>query len=396
MHPRPLPANHARHDPRSFRHGIRNLALLIMVSSFLSGCGLLFGGDDAATGSATPGWRRDLPTTTANKTVEDVAVTPSSGPATTSHPTSSASNPRPTPTIQLKARQCAGLELAPEATAQSPFLSETSGVVASAVHPEVLWAHNDSGSRAAVVAVGLDGTNLGAFALPLESSFDIEDIALVDGMLYLADIGDNDQIRTEIAIYRFAEPDPSIAVPIEEVETIRVHYPDGAHDAEAFLVDPLSGQMILIDKTFAISVGAANGGLLAPTPATVWVASPPFGSEVTLEPGGTIALDQLAALTSARAATGLAGQLGVGGLATGADIRADGRLVALRTYDTVWLFERSLGQSVADALSGQPCEAPTRPEEQGEAVGFLADGSRGFVTIAEGTTPSINITIEQG
>ncbi|MCP5033676.1 MAG: hypothetical protein GY939_17900 [Actinomycetia bacterium] len=390
---RPVLDSRHRHRAQSRPPARPSLALLIVVSSFLSGCGIFFGGDDVAD-SETPGWRRDL-TTTSTTPAEVVAVTTSTGATTTSMPTSSPSSSGPTASLQLRAKQCAGLELAEETTAQSPFLSETSGVVSSATHPGVLWAHNDSGSRAAVVAVGVDGANLGAFALPLDSSVDIEDIALVDGMLYLADIGDNDQIRSEIAIYRFAEPDPSSPSPISEVETIRARYPDGAHDAEAFLIDPLSGQMIIIDKTFAISAGAGGGGLLAPNPATVWVASPPFGSEVTLEQAGTIALDQLATLTSAPAATSLAGQLGVGGLATGADVRADGELIAVRTYDTVWLFERSPGQSVADALAGQPCEAPTRPEEQGEAVGFLGDTSRAFVTIAEGRAPTINITTEQ-
>ncbi|MCP4226932.1 MAG: hypothetical protein GY773_26620, partial [Actinomycetia bacterium] len=285
---RPVLDSRHRHRAQSRPPARPSLALLIVVSSFLSGCGIFFGGDDVAD-SETPGWRRDL-TTTSTTPAEVVAVTTSTGATTTSMPTSSPSSSRPTASVQLRAKQCAGLELAEETTAQSPFLSETSGVVSSATHPGVLWAHNDSGSRAAVVAVGVDGANLGAFALPLDSSVDIEDIALVDGMLYLADIGDNDQIRSEVAIYRFAEPDPSSPSPISEVETIRAHYPDGAHDAESFLIDPLSGQMSIIDKTFASSAGAGGGGLLAPGPAAVWVASPAVGSEVTLEQAGTSAL----------------------------------------------------------------------------------------------------------
>jgi hypothetical protein len=50
---------------------------------------------------------------------------------------------------------------------------------------------------------------------------------------------------------------------------------------------------------------------------------------------------------------------------------------------------------VAQALVGQPCEPPTRPEDQGEAVGFLDGTSRAFVTMAEGTDPTINLTVEQ-
>lgn len=369
------------------------MVITIVLTMFLGGCGIFSGGDDATADTEVPSWRRNLPTTstTASDTgpaedpIESTTTTDSSRPTSASPAKSS---------VPLVSKPCLGLEVAEGVVAESPFLSEASGVVASSAHPDLLWTHNDSGSRAAVVAIGTDGTNLGAFALPIESSFDIEDIALVDGMLYLADIGDNDQVRSEIAIYRFAEPDPSSPTPIEEVETIRVHYPDGAHDAEAFLIDPLSGQMIIIDKTFALDP-TSPAGPLAPAPASVWVASPPFGPNVELEEGAILSVDQLASLASAPPATGLVGQLGIGGLATGADIRSDGELVAIRTYDTVWLFEREPDQTVARALVGQPCEAPTRPEEQGEAVGFLDGSSRAFVTIAEGTDPTINLTVEQ-
>lgn len=290
---------------------------------------------------------------------------------------------------------CPGLEATAGPTMATTRLSETSGVVASQDHPGVVWAHNDSGHQPVVVASDLDGHEVGAFLLPLADTVDIEDIALHQGMLYLADIGDNDQVRPEVAIYRFPEPDPSGNEGVNEVETFRLRYPDGPHDAEAFLVDPGTGELVIVDKTFGVAADLSEG-LLAAAPATVWVASPPFGPEVELVPAGTVWLDQLDQAATAPPVGGLVGQLGIGGLATGADIRADGTLVAVRTYDSAWLFPRSPDQSVAEALGGEPCEAPTMVEEQGEAIAFLDATTRSFVTVAEGTHPTINFTTEQG
>jgi hypothetical protein len=295
----------------------------------------------------------------------------------------------------LTPETCAGLSAASGASVSGPYLSETSGVVASLNHPGVLWAHNDSGSSPIVVATDLAGNDLGAFLLPLESSVDIEGIGLLDGFLYLADIGDNDQRRTEIAVYRFAEPEPGGSNGVAQVETIRLRYPDGPHDAEAFLVDPASGQLVIVDKTFTIGTDLSLGPLAA-APATVWVASPPFGPQMELQRAGTVPLDQLDKVTTAPTVEGLVGQLGIGGLATAVDIRPDGAMIALRTYRTVWLFERGPGQSIAEALIGEPCEAPTIVEEQGEAIAFVDGATRQFVTIAEGIHPTINITTEQG
>ncbi|MDH3683576.1 MAG: hypothetical protein OEV40_26960 [Acidimicrobiia bacterium] len=90
-------------------------------------------------------------------------------------------------------------------------------------------------------------------------------------------------------------------------------------------------------------------------------------------------------------ADALPAQLGLGGLATGADVRADGAVIAVRTYATVWLFARAEGQTIADALGSVPCEAPTRPEAQGEAIAFVADGTNGFMTVSEGRNPDLNL-----
>ena len=299
---------------------------------------------------------------------------------------------------------CDGLAVRRAGTVANPELFEASGIVASRQYPGVFWAHNDSGSRPALFGIGREGEDLGSFPLPDTDGFDIEDIALLDGRVYLADIGDNNEVRDSVFVYAFDEPNPESAEGIGPVTTIELVYPDGPHDAEGFFVDPISGELAIVDKSFRFG-GAST--LLSPAPGRIFTAplpdsSTPPGQPIELYQAGTVALDRLSLEASATGPEdALFTQLGLGGLATGASIRADGRAIALRTYATVWLFERTDDQSVAEALAGTPCEAPTLAEEQGEAVGFLADETSnpsqaaGFVTVSEGANPGLNLSEPQ-
>jgi hypothetical protein len=61
----------------------------------------------------------------------------------------------------------------------------------------------------------------------------------------------------------------------------------------------------------------------------------------------------------------------------------------VRTYGTIWLWDRAEGQSVAEALAGEPCEGPSEVEPQGEAIAFTSDG-RGYVTASEGASVPVH------
>jgi hypothetical protein len=78
---------------------------------------------------------------------------------------------------------------------------------------------------------------------------------------------------------------------------------------------------------------------------------------------------------------------GFGGVPTGGDVSADGSLVAVRTYEAIWLWPRRDGQRVADALTGLPCSVPSPDEAQGEAVAFSGDA---LVTLGEGVGRAIH------
>lgn len=297
-------------------------------------------------------------TTTAAPTTETPTTAPTTAAPTTAPPVD--------PALAL----CVGAELAvPPPVVANATLNEISGLAASRTHDGVLWAHNDSGGAASVYGIGTDGADLGTWTLTGATNRDWEDMAIGPGpdpeadSLYLADIGDNLQARADIVIYRVPEPDPSAgSAAMASPDKLTITYPDGAHDAEALLVDPLTGDLIIVDKEWSggpTLVYRAPGDLAA-------------GSTTVLESVGYLDLGPY------------------GQLATGGDISVDGSVVALRTYSHVLFWWRQPGATVAETLqSSAPCEAPVANEAQGETVALLPAGD-GYVTISEGVNPPLN------
>src|SRR5262249_36545491 len=137
------------------------------------------------------------------------------------------------------------------ATIKEKTISESSGLVASRQNPGAYWTHNDSGDGPFIYSINTRGEPLGIFRVNGAHARDWEDISIGPGpkldksYLYIGDIGDNNDLRANIVIYRVEEPEltpdtraltkakPGTTVP---AEVIRLQYPDGAHDAEALLV----------------------------------------------------------------------------------------------------------------------------------------------------------------
>jgi hypothetical protein len=255
------------------------------------------------------------------------------------------------------------------ATVAAEDLTETSGIAASRQSDGVVWAHNDSGGEPEVFAIGPDGSDRGRVRLDGAEAFDWEDMALGAGPggadhLYLGDIGDNDAVRDEVVVYRLAEPAvPAGGLPAgttAAAEVLTLTYADGPRDAETLLADPSTGDLFVVGKTWdAGSVGV-------------------YRIPADAAPGNPVAMERVGEVPA------LAGEM-----VTGGDVSVDGSLVALRTYFGVQVWDRGPGQTVADALAGEPCEAPAPLEVQGEALAFTPDG-RGYVTIAEGGSPRVH------
>jgi hypothetical protein len=227
--------------------------------------------------------------------------------------------------------------------------TELSGLVLSG---SVLWTHNDSGGLPQLLALGLDGRLRGKLGLIGAENFDWEDIAAANGHLYVGDIGDNLAQRSEIVVYRVS---PRSLSGWTQAERIKLRYPDGAHDAEALLVDPSSRELLVVTKSLsgraAVYVAPRGGGTMRP---------------------------------AARVRLGNALQV------TAGDVSADGRTVVLRTYDRVFVWTRRRGESLAALFRRRPCvaHADLLVEGQGESVALTRDG-RAFYTVPEGRRPPL-------
>jgi hypothetical protein len=271
-----------------------------------------------------------------------------------------AATPRPALCATLRAR-VTGRVTAPGAT-------ELSGLALSRTQAGVLWAHNDSGDRARVLALTPDGALLADLAVPGAENVDWEDIAVGPApgggaALHLADIGDNLGRRPSIAVYRVPEPRltgprTGVTAPAERLD---LRYPGGRRfDAEALLVDPATGGLAIVTKSFA---GAS----------AVYVpARPP-------RPGVTRTLRRVATLS-----------LGPGGAVTAGGVSGDGRTIVLRTYDRALVWRRPAGAGLGAALRARPCtaRADLLREGQGEALALTRDG-RAFFTVPEGPRPAL-------
>jgi hypothetical protein len=258
-------------------------------------------------------------------------------------------------------------------------ISESSGIIASRLNPDIYWTHNDAGSNPLIYAFDRNGKSKGVWSVTGAGALDWEDIAAGPGpvpqtsYLYIGDIGDSDRPGKVVTVYRVAEP--KIESPVGSnsransfqtapAEAIRLEFPDGKHDAEALLIHPQTGDLYIITKT-------------RQAVAKVYKATAPFDVSTTIPlafvsdlqlPGGRV------------------------GLVTGADISPDGKRVVL--CDKLSAYEISLprGDSNFDNIWQQPLASiELGARRQGEAVCYRLDGKAILATSEMTPTPLIEV-----
>lgn len=203
--------------------------------------------------------------------------------------------------------------LKPDGQISPALLTECSGLVQSLRYNGVFWAHGDGGSGASIVPVTASGKLArgwtGAVRVEGCKNNDWEDIALDDkGDLIIADLGNNNGRRKQLMLHFVSEPKPG-AVSVRPTRTLRVHYEDQKGD------------------------------------------SPDYDCEAVFSAGGRIyfltkhrsdkrtRLYRLAGESTTRSnPLRLVGSFDIGGMVTAADASPDGKLVAVLTYTTLWVF----------------------------------------------------------
>ena len=226
-------------------------------------------------------------------------------------------------------------------------LRETSGVAAGVRNPDLVWTHND-GRRPVLYGFDHEG-RLQARVELSETPRDWEDIARapcdLGDCLYLADTGDNQERRNSISFYRMAEPEGAGAGAADVVR-YRMALPDGPRDIEAMYVLPT-------DQVFFVTKGRNH-------PVTLYRYPVPLRSE------DIVTLEEVQRLT-----TGIAA---LPQMATGASATLDGRIVVIRTYESLEFFTVSEGGRLVKSGQGR-VNLRSLGELQGEGVGLGADGA---------------------
>lgn len=225
-----------------------------------------------------------------------------------------------------------------------PRLDEVSGM---AVDGDRWYVVNDGGTRLEVFVLDQQCQVQDVIRNPTDP-YDVEDLALAqDGTLWLGDTGDNRRRRDTVALHALTPDGESVLY--------RLTYPDGAHDAEALLLDE-SGTPYIITKHVLGRAGVYRPAqpLSSPGPTPLERVGT-VGLKATDTPGGPV---------------GSLGSI----LVTGAASTPDRSVIALRTYTDAYLYPVPDGDVVA-ALQREPLRIPLPDEQQGEAIAFTDDGT---------------------
>jgi hypothetical protein len=235
-------------------------------------------------------------------------------------------------------------------------LEELSGLVVSRKNPGVLWAHEDSGNPAQLVALDTAGSTLATIDVAAEN-VDWEDLAVApcgdDWCLWIGDIGDLGAGREDFALLRVPEPDLATWAGDTLVpEVFPFRYPDTPQDAEGLAIFA-DGTPLVVTKR-----SDATAGLYA------------------LHDGESL-LEHLADVATGSPSEDLSAR------ATAADLDPSGTRLLVRAY--LHLREFDVTDPRAPVLLG---ERPFGLEVQGEAVAYdPIEG--GYRQVAEGNRPAL-------
>jgi hypothetical protein len=207
-----------------------------------------------------------------------------------------------------------------------PAIVEASALV---VEGGLFLTTNDSGDTGRVFAVARDGRTVGVTHWSSDPT-DCEALAPAGrGAVWVGDIGDNLAERTGIAITRVpVGPGDRTVRPT----TYRLSYPDGAHDAETLVRNPVTGRLYIATK-------GLFGGAVYAVPAH-------------LSATGTNPLRKLGHVLP---------------VATDGSFFPDGRHLVVRDYTSATVYDWPSLHAVASF--------PLPAQRQGEGIAVAADGA---------------------
>ena len=193
-------------------------------------------------------------------------------------------------------------------------------------------------------------------------------------LLVIGDIGDNHAARKRVSLYFLREPSADDTKgEIRAQHRVRFSYPDGPRDVEAMAYDPVNARLLLLSKRdqpprlygLPLDLALWQHEMQAEFLGEVAAFRPPTRMDILKNPGRGLWVSQ----------------------PTGMDISPDGRLAAVLTYRSLYLFRREGTESWAEAFGRQPVEYIGPPGTHDEAVSFSLDGRSVYVTTERRPAP---------
>ncbi len=261
-------------------------------------------------------------------------------------------------------------------------IDEASGIAYSRRAPNLLWTHNDSGSKARLYAIDETGRQVGRIRLEDSDNLDWEDVASAGSgetaILVAADIGDNEARRDRLSLYVIREPDLSIddRPELEPLRRIDFRYPDGPRDAEALAID--GDRALILTKRelppvlYAVDLQPDENGIIeAERLGPVRSLPSPSRRDREFAPTTRIWHWQPTAM----------------------DIAPDESAIVILTYAAVYYYRHTPGESWYETLERSPLAYRLGNVRNAEAVSFGADGRSIFVTVEDRNAPLYRIDI---
>ena len=257
-------------------------------------------------------------------------------------------------------------------------LVENSVAITSVSQPGIIFGFNDSGNEPRIFAFDSSGMGRGTWSVAGARNRDWEAAGLGpcrhrgSWCLYIGDVGDNEARRQYVTVYRVREPLISnVDTPgsVEVESSLNIRYSDHPHDVEAMYVG-VDGSMFLITKRRLLDdQQKPRRALIFKVPSPFWDSS------------GTVVaslVDSLPIVPGERQ----------GGQISDASLSQDGKLLAVRTYDDVYVFKMdSVTQLPRQGQSPVPCTIRQLREDQGEGIAWWWDQRRLVLTSERRSAP---------
>lgn len=293
---------------------------------------------------------------------------------------------------ELRGLRAAPFSVERTGTLSRPELREISGMAVSRRQEDVIWVHNDSGSRPLIYAISPDGVVRMRATVDGATSRDWEDMAAFDyegrPMLVVADTGDNNARRDTVWLHFFEEPEiGSVGETVVSVEwSVPFRFPEGPADCESVAVDVASDQVLLLTKR-------ENPPRLYAVPIRPPGAGPSRGRRIDAE-----LIAPLTTIPRPRAEDLLADAMFGAYSSQPTAMDVFGNQLMILTYRHAYIYQRTDGEPWTEVIARPPFIVILPRMKQGESLAYDAQGRDAFVTSEKRGAPIYRLrrVVDQG